>query len=121
MLDVPADAALGGDRDDVARAEGGVGVRDEVALVGLEVLCRGAGGVSGFSGGRWGTGREGGGGCGGGRTDFFEELVVGLFGGADFDGAGHFAGGDDDAAEDFGGGAGHGGWGAGSGWKASKG
>lgn len=63
MLDVPADAALGGDRDDVARAQGGVGVGDEVALVGLEVLCRGAGGVSGFGRGEeGGTGREGGGG-----------------------------------------------------------
>ena len=39
----------------------------------------------------------------------FEELVVGLFGGADFDGLHHFAGRDDDAAEDFRGRAKHGG------------
>lgn len=42
-----------------------------------------------------------------GMRNFFEELVVGLFGGADFDGLCHFAGGDDDAAEDFGWGARH--------------
>lgn len=39
----------------------------------------------------------------------FEELVVGLFGGADSDGLHHFAGRDDDAAEDFRGRAKHGG------------
>ena len=33
----------------------------------------------------------------------FKECVVGLFGGADFDGLHHFAGGDDDAADHFGG------------------
>ncbi len=44
---------------------------------------------------------------GAGGAHLFEELVVGLFGGADFDGFHHFAGGDDDAAEDSGWGAGH--------------
>lgn len=38
----------------------------------------------------------------------FEKVVVGLFGGADFDGLHHFAGGDDDAAEGFWRGTGHG-------------
>ena len=50
MFDVPAYLAFGGDLDDVAGAEGGVGVGDEVALVGLELLRGGRGGglVSGF-------------------------------------------------------------------------
>lgn len=38
MLDVPTDLALGGDLDDVAGAQGGVGVGDEVAFGGLEML-----------------------------------------------------------------------------------
>ncbi len=95
MSDVPAYLAFVGDLDDVAGAQGGVGVGDEVALVGLEMLladCL----LAGFWSGR-----------GWGRAHLFEELVVGLFGGADFDGLHHFAGGDDDAAEDLGWGAGH--------------
>lgn len=60
-----------------------------------------------------GKGEKGGGGRGEvwgkiGNQYLSEVLVVGLFGGADFDGAHHFAGGDDDAAEDFGRAAGHG-------------
>lgn len=37
------------------------------------------------------------------RAHLFEEFVVGLFGGADFDRLHHSAGGDDDAADCFGG------------------
>lgn len=40
MLDMPTYSALGGDLDDVAGAEGGVGVRDEVAVVASEMLRR---------------------------------------------------------------------------------
>lgn len=52
MPDVPAYLALGGYPDHVARAQGGVWVGDEVALVGLEVLRKGGGGI-GVSGCDW--------------------------------------------------------------------
>ena len=101
MFDVPAYLAFGGDLDDVAGAEGGVGVGDEVALVGLELLREGGGGLlANWSGGiRWAEL----------EAHFFEEPVVGLFGGADFDRLHHFAGGDDDTAEDSGWDSRHGG------------
>lgn len=35
------------------------------------------------------------------EAHFFEEIVVGLFGGADLDRLHHFAGGDDDPADNF--------------------
>lgn len=116
---MPTYLALGGYFDDVAGAQGGIGVGDEVALVGLELLFVGGFGVSGglidgiglgVTGGRGGAGKGGKGllGLGNGERvrkrvpHLFEKFVVGLFGGADFDGLHHFAGGDDDAADDFG-------------------
>ncbi len=65
--------------------------------------------------GNGGVDREGKGREGKGREHLFEKAVVGLFGGAHFDGFHHLAGGDDDAAEDLGRGAGHLGVGAGVG------